>query len=72
MSPAETGAYHAAINAREWHAFRAERCREAATAPHIDSNSRDYLKAMADWHQQRADVAAKLVKDTVSKMENAA
>jgi hypothetical protein len=72
MSPAETGAYHATINSREWHAARAEAARQAATAPHIDQASRDYLRGMAEWHQQRADVAAKMARETLKQMETAA
>jgi hypothetical protein len=60
MTPAQIGAYHAAIDMRDFAQGRAHAARNAAKE--ADSQEgRDYLTAKAEWWEQRAKVAEEII-----------
>ena len=66
MTPAQIGAYHAAIDMRDFAQGRAHAARTAATQ--ADSpEGREYLLAMAEWWEQRAKVAEEIIQNQERK-----
>jgi hypothetical protein len=60
MTPKQTGAYHAAIDMRDFAQGRAHAARTAATQ--ADSQEgRDYRTGEAEWWEQRAKVAEEII-----------
>jgi hypothetical protein len=60
MTPRQIGAYHAAIDMRDFAQGRAHAARNAATQ--ADSqDGRDYRTGEAEWWEQRAKVAEEIV-----------
>jgi hypothetical protein len=60
MTPKQIGAYHAAIDMRDFAQGRAHAARKAATE--ADSQEgRDYRTGEAEWWEQRAKVAEEIV-----------
>jgi hypothetical protein len=60
MTPKQTGAYHAAIDLRDFAQGRAHAARKAITE--ADSQEgRDYRTGEAEWWEQRARVAEEII-----------
>ena len=60
MTPRQIGAYHAAIDLRDFAQGRAHAARKAVTE--ADSQEgRDYREGEAEWWEQRAKVADEIV-----------
>ena len=60
MTPRQIGAYHAAIDLRDFAQGRAHAARKAATE--ADSQEgRDYREGEAEWWEQRAKVADEII-----------
>jgi hypothetical protein len=61
MTPRQIGAYHAAIDMRDFAQGRAHAARNAATQ--ADSqDGRDYRAGEAEWWEQRAKVAEEIIR----------
>ena len=66
MTPKQTGAYHAAIDMRDFAQGRAHAARNAAKE--ADSqDGRDYRTGEAEWWEKRANVAEEIVQQQERK-----
>lgn len=66
MTPKQIGAYHAAIDLRDFAQGRAHAARKAAQE--ADSQEgRDYREGEAEWWEQRAKVANEIVQQAERK-----